>query len=287
LIHAGLAAAVLAFILWSLPGAVGMYVLSLVVQKIPDKLPPIVYALLSGMNASTVGIIALAAVQLAEKAIKDRITRILVIFGACAGLCYNAIWYFPALIVIGGATTVIWDVWLGRKAGKIRASYLAKRRRTRNEDGDAEETTVIQDAPAAELLQLERPAAVKRRTQAVPMVNTTYHIMPVDNGMILDNSSALHGVNGIAGATPATDSQTHNIPVRVGLSLIAGFLLSFIAVMVIRGTIDARALAFDLFANMYLAGTYFIVQTASASDELRLWALDCLLIYVLTSYLKP
>lgn len=63
LVHAGLMPAILAFTVWSLPGAVGMYALSLGVQKMPEKLPPIVYALLSGMNASTVGIIALAAVQ--------------------------------------------------------------------------------------------------------------------------------------------------------------------------------------------------------------------------------
>lgn len=47
----------------SLPGAIGMYGLSLGVQRIGDTLPDIVYALLSGLNASTVGIIALAAVQ--------------------------------------------------------------------------------------------------------------------------------------------------------------------------------------------------------------------------------
>lgn len=40
-----------------------MYGLSLGVQQMPDRLPPAVYALLSGLNASTVGIVALAAVQ--------------------------------------------------------------------------------------------------------------------------------------------------------------------------------------------------------------------------------
>ena len=63
MIHAGLISAIVAFLLWSLPGALGMYGLSLGVRKMPDQLPPIVYAFLSGMNASTVGIIALAAVQ--------------------------------------------------------------------------------------------------------------------------------------------------------------------------------------------------------------------------------
>ena len=89
-----------------------MYAFSLGVQCINEMLPDPVYALLSGLNASTVGIIALAAVQLAEKAIKDKFTRIQVILGACAGLCYNALWYFPLLMVLGGLATVIWDGWL-------------------------------------------------------------------------------------------------------------------------------------------------------------------------------
>ena len=131
LLHAGAVAAIFAFLLWSLPGAIGMYALSLGVQNMPERLPPIVYALLSGLNASTVGIVALAAVQLAEKAIKDRLTRILVIFGACAGLCYNALWYFPALIVCGGVVSVLWDIWLMRWVGKMKARYQNRRRRAR------------------------------------------------------------------------------------------------------------------------------------------------------------
>lgn len=63
MIRAGIVGAMFTFLIWSLPGAIGMYGLSLGVQKMPDQLPPAVYALLSGLNASTVGIIALAAVQ--------------------------------------------------------------------------------------------------------------------------------------------------------------------------------------------------------------------------------
>ena len=57
------------------------------------------------------------------------------------------------------------------------------------------------------------------------------------------------------GATPVIDIQRHNISVKIGLSLIVGFLISFIVVMVIREVIDARTRVYDLFANMYLAGT--------------------------------
>ena len=47
----------------SLPGAIAMFGLSLGIGEMDDVLPGVVYALLSGLNASTVGIIALSAVQ--------------------------------------------------------------------------------------------------------------------------------------------------------------------------------------------------------------------------------
>src|SRR4051812_39542898 len=126
-----------AHIYFSLPGAIGMYALSLGVQRVNEILPEPVYALLSGLNASTVGIIALAAVQLAEKAIKDKLTRIQVILGACAGLCYNSLWYFPALMVIGGLATVIWDGWMAQQIGKMKAKW---RKRRENPQAEAEES---------------------------------------------------------------------------------------------------------------------------------------------------
>lgn len=63
-----------------------MYGFSVGVSHIGESLPRQVYALLSGLNAAIVGIIALAAVQLAQKAITDKLTRILVFLGATAGL---------------------------------------------------------------------------------------------------------------------------------------------------------------------------------------------------------
>jgi hypothetical protein len=129
LYRAGFIPAVFAFLIWryvpihiplsrvltrsSLPGAIGMYALAIAVRHVGETLPEPVYALLSGLNSSTVGIVALAAVQLSENAIKDRLSRILIIFGACAGLCYNALWYFPVLMLCGGMATVVWDGLLG------------------------------------------------------------------------------------------------------------------------------------------------------------------------------
>lgn len=217
-----------------------MYGLSLGVQRMPDRLPPIVYAFLSGMNASTVGIIALAAVQvrvtirpwlvrcvltrpqLAQKAIQDRLTRILVIAGACAGICYNALWYFPVLILIGGLTTVLWDVWLAQRVGKARAKWQAKRRRARNEAGDAEEISASPDVQAIEL-QVQRPEAVKRRVQAG---GSTDRIVSADNTSEPDRGGSQRSTefDTPVVAPPVSDAGAHNISVKLGISLIVGFL---------------------------------------------------------------
>ena len=88
--HSGFVPALMFFIIWSLPGAVGMFLLAQGVSRV-TTLPSAIYALLSGSNAATVGIIAVAAVQLSHNAITDGMTRSIVILGACAGMVYNAL----------------------------------------------------------------------------------------------------------------------------------------------------------------------------------------------------
>jgi len=99
----------LMFMVKSLPSAVGAYALGIGVSKIGDTLPGPVYALISSLNGASVGIVALAAVQLSNKAISNRITIILVFLGGTSGMLYNALWYYPVLMVSGGCATVIWD----------------------------------------------------------------------------------------------------------------------------------------------------------------------------------
>ncbi|KAL6405415.1 hypothetical protein AUP68_11169 [Ilyonectria robusta] len=118
LLHHGFLPALLGFLLWryvseprsgckkltkaliSLPGALGMYGLSIGVSNIGESLPRAVYTLLSGLNAATVGIIVLAAVQLSEKAVTDNITRVLVFLGAAAGIMYNGHYATPTVTTI-------------------------------------------------------------------------------------------------------------------------------------------------------------------------------------------
>jgi chromate transport protein ChrA len=75
----------------SLPGALGMLGIALGIRNIQSQLPDIVYALLSGLNSATVGLIALAGVQLSERAIINQMTRFIICTTACVGLLYSGI----------------------------------------------------------------------------------------------------------------------------------------------------------------------------------------------------
>lgn len=137
-----------------------MYALALGVQHINEVLPGPVYGLLSGMNASTVGIIALAAVQLADKAIKDKFSRILVVFGACAGMCYNALWYFPVLMVIGGIAAIIWYGWMLQSIGKLKAKL---KRRKSNTESQVEEASAENSVSLEERAEPTDTSSIQRR----------------------------------------------------------------------------------------------------------------------------
>ncbi|KAF1815452.1 hypothetical protein P152DRAFT_455165 [Eremomyces bilateralis CBS 781.70] len=251
-IHAGFIPALFVFFLWSLPGAVGMFVLSLGVQRIGDVLPGPVYALLSGLNASTVGIIALAAVQLAEKAITDPLTRILVIGAGCAGLCYNALWYFPVIMVVGGTMTVVWDIWLRQQVEKFRASI--QRKRKSQQELSPEAATPEANIPSG--LQTAQPEGLHKRTAGNGLKGKFREDMTTpstDPKFVIESESPREAASDQG--NPMTDTQSHRISIKVGIAIIIGFLASLIAILITRGVLKRPPLPLSLFSNMYLAGT--------------------------------
>jgi len=209
-----------------------MYGLSIGVSNIGTSLPRPVYALLSGLNAATVGIVTLAAVQLSEKAITDKMTRILVFLGAAAGMLYNALWYFPLLMFLAGFAAVVHDLrWFHRPAHALATRATVARRRLRR----AENGTTDLAAPSAESTGGPREASSMVRT-ALPLTE--------------------HG-------QPSSEEEPRVVPPerrlnfswKFGSVIIMCFLITFIVVMVLRSTLPSKSLLFSFFANMYLAGT--------------------------------
>ncbi|KAI9717661.1 MAG: hypothetical protein M1812_004606 [Candelaria pacifica] len=229
----------------SLPGAIGMYGLSLGVSHIGKTLPLPVYALLSGLNAATVGIIALAAVQLAQKAITDKLTRALVFFGGTAGMLYTALWYFPILMVASGIMTVIWDF---RYPHKLLAFVRPKRGRLARETNEAEDVELSQRVPNASNTSSQQQTEDSIQHRRTNTTNTEDAILPSTNPNAPTSPSS-------------TSAPTHPAPttsplsIRLSLTLLILFLLTFLTLMLLRGFLHPHPILFSLFANLFLGGT--------------------------------
>lgn len=183
------------------------------------------------------GIIALAAVQLSQKAITDKLTRILVFFGGTAGILYNALWYFPVLMVAGGASTVIWDYrWLQRLTGSIR-----RRRHRHDQDSEGH-------PQAMESIELSSEARLRRPVQTT----TQTHSQGPDNNTVKEDEEHERIV------PPTLDMRV--LSWKFGALVITAFFISFIVIMALRGAGNIDQRGFNLFANLYLAGTSTLAQ---------------------------
>jgi chromate transport protein ChrA len=193
-----------------------MFGLSIGISNVGESLPRAVYALLSGLNAATVGIIALAAVELSDKAITDRLTRILVFLTAAAGMLYNALWYFPLLMFAAGCSTVTYDYrWLHRP---IRAIFKLISRM-----GTTHSSEVGRNGRYALESNNSSVAVDDQNRESEP------RIIPHDHRL--------------------------NFSWKSGATIIATFFITFVVVIVLRGVLPRPPLLYKLFANLYLAGT--------------------------------
>lgn len=229
-----------------------MYAFAHAVASINDTLPSIVYALLSGLNAATVGIVAVAAFQLSERTITDPLSRAIVAFTAGAGMLYNALWYFPLLMVLSGCVIIVKDVlWTGWRRrrdtvadGTIRGANdtieLGEPPQPQVATGDGNSGDLdIDDLPAlpppvagSSTHSRRPPASFQSRSAAPSTPPPTPPLVPADR-----------------------QQQYTNRGIRTALIIIASFFTSFITVLVLRGTLDTPPVALQLFTNLYLAGT--------------------------------
>lgn len=216
---------------WALPGALGMFGLAQGVSKIETILPDPVYALLSGLNAATVGLIALAGLQLSTRTITDGLSRTVLIGTACAGMLYTALWYFPVLIIIGALLAIVWDLWMKlwvkKKVIRLRKQFENSRKRQR--------VVIIPEQLSEE---------------GVPEENPRDEI-----GMTDDHEKLAEGVQVAAAEPDSPPAAPLSVTPKQGIAIIVAFFVVFITLMVLRSTMKNAPVELRLFINLFLAGT--------------------------------
>jgi chromate transport protein ChrA len=215
----------------SLPGAVGMYGLSLGVSRIGETLPAPVYALLSGLNAATVGIIALAAVQLADKAITDKLSRVLVFLGGVARMLYTALWYFPVLMLAAGLATLIWDF---RFLHSLFRLFWRGHRMSRRDDGDAEQTPMPGNLNvSSSRVRVSSDRSLHHRSVTAPSEHDIeLPALDAASVAVVERVDAL--ADSESGRVIPSNIELKVISWKMRIFVITSFIISFATVMVVK-----------------------------------------------------
>jgi hypothetical protein len=143
---------------------------------------------------------------LANNTIQDKLTRIILISGACAGLCYSALWYFPVLIGAGGVLALAWDIWLSRWVGKGRARWHLRKGKSDNVPSAEETQDVILSQQA-----YDNYALARRRRNSVPSNHPQ------------DRSNRAESLESHSGPSEPLTSAFYAIPIWMGVVVIVGF----------------------------------------------------------------
>jgi chromate transport protein ChrA len=228
-----------------------MFCFSLGVSHIGDKLPRAVYALLSGLNAATVGIIALAAVQLSQKVITDKLTRVLVFLGGAGGMLYTALWYFPVLMAAAGVATITWDLKIVQTLARLVI------RGERDATGAAE---LQESRPRINASQAPRTSgATTTSSQHDGASTTSSHLHDTRRIGTRSNNSSIHGATSnpdlSLGAPISPERNRVILSWQRGVIILVTFFASFLTIMLVRSLYPSPNRTFSLFANLYLAGT--------------------------------
>ncbi|TKY86226.1 hypothetical protein EX895_005051 [Sporisorium graminicola] len=259
----GTLAGLVAFLFWSIPGAAGMAALGAGVRKFPERLPPIVLALLTGLNASAVGLIALAAFQLSRSSITDPVSRLLVLGSASFGICYHAPWMYPVLVFGGGLITLLYDFRrriVEAVSTRFKSQRSSSRKANQADDGPHNgQTQDIELEPVAST-RCASPDATDKK-QPGPAVQDLPFQLATSSTSLRQRNAATMDCNLFHVDTAAADVSAvdHRTPIMVlnrtmAMALGAGFIALIIAVVVTRSQLNAPPRAFDFFTNMMIAG---------------------------------
>jgi chromate transport protein ChrA len=253
-----------------------MLLLAIAVKHIPSSLPPLVLALLTGLNAAAVGLIFFAAHKLTQMTAVDSVTRIVLFMSAAIGTCYTATWLFPVLTVGGGIVTLFFDLdhvqnFIGMcKAGVKRMNIFRTRQRFSSEEielpirENAQVPVASDNSAQGTTPNVLGEAGFNDDSKSKSAYSTSGRLTPVTETPTLHRRQVPHAEASSADPAPSLPDTTQTstpTPINFRLSmtqsllLVAAFFSVLITVLVLQATLSRPPRELRLFTNLFIAGT--------------------------------
>ncbi|KAF9357469.1 hypothetical protein BGX26_003656 [Mortierella sp. AD094] len=134
LVRSGFLCSVLAFLFWSLPGAIVMTVVGVLIGEIKGGIPLWATRLEQGLASAAIGLVALAAYRMSTTLAADKLTRILALIAGSITVLYSAPWRLPVIMIAGGLISYVLDAFVAPFVNNWK-----KKRRMRKDSQQTEE----------------------------------------------------------------------------------------------------------------------------------------------------
>ncbi|GAA5927554.1 uncharacterized protein JCM15063_005931 [Sporobolomyces koalae] len=253
-LHDGTLCGIWSFVLLTAPGAILVTAAAFGVQRIPATLPNIVFSLFTGLNAATVGLVALAAYQLSNKVVTDQATRVLLLLSGAVASCYESQWLYPVLMVFGGLTTLLVDRFALYRAKRI--LNMANPRGTKTAITPAFEPTTEEIE-----MHLPRPAAPVATKSDLSGVESIESSLALRRGHTRYPTPPLEQpdrqpIDSSMNEDETQEEETYfNVTIKQGLAIAATFFTLFVAMLAARGAVKRTYKELEFVTNLLLAGT--------------------------------
>ncbi|KAG0239075.1 chromate transporter-domain-containing protein [Mortierella sp. GBAus27b] len=193
LVRSGFFCSLVAFLLWSIPGAIVMTVAGVLIGNIKEGIPLWATRLEQGLASAAIGLVALAAYRMSTTLATDKLTRILALLAGSISVLYTAPWLLPVMMITGGIISYIFDAFWTPAFN----NFKEKRKRQKEDpsgDKDLEQGHIAKSEPSGTAdsgdiheqadEDTEKPASLRSRTKT----DQTTQEEPLDEIKVDDNA---------------------------------------------------------------------------------------------------
>ncbi|KAF9953348.1 hypothetical protein BGZ72_005486 [Mortierella alpina] len=154
LVRSGFLCSAFAFLLWSIPGAIVMTVVGILIANIKEGIPLWATRLEQGLASAAIGLVALAAYRMSTTLATDKMTRILALVAGGASALYTAPWLLPVIMISGGLVSYTFDAfvapahlkWTEQRVSRKEKEQADKKDLEKGSDNKGAESSAAQDS---------------------------------------------------------------------------------------------------------------------------------------------
>ncbi|KAF8939145.1 chromate transporter-domain-containing protein [Dissophora ornata] len=255
LVRSGFLCSIVAFLLWSIPGAIIMTAAGVLIGNIKAGIPLWATRLEQGLASAAIGLVALAAYRMSTALATDKLTRSLALVAGSVSVLYTAPWLLPVMMIAGGVISYIHDGILAPLA----TSWREKREARKTELGklkdekDLEQGQVVKDSELDDALEESGADVAGVETSAEKMSNVHGSIRNRGGKTEIDIAEELSDDI----KTDDTSRKAFSYSKKLGFVFFLIFLSLLIAAILVRALIPSSTTAEygQLVSTFYFVGS--------------------------------